>query len=173
MRKLRNGVLCAALVVATACQADPGPAEASHEVDADAAAHQVGDAGAAAGHDAHESDLEPQPLLPIMMGMSADMTALTQALWLEDYTMLSERARHLAGHVAISDDELARIRSVLGPDMAAFEAADEAVHEAAVRMSRAADARDTDQLLSELATVQRGCVACHAQFRSRLSTTGR
>ena len=96
-----------------------------------------------------------------------------QALWTDDYAGLSERARHLADHAPISAAEIARIESVLGDEMEAFEAADEVVHDAAVRMSEAADARDIDRLLEELSTVQRGCVACHSTFRDRLRTTPR
>lgn len=124
-----------------------------------------------AGHDG--AGREPQALLPIMLGMSADIAGLLQALWFDEYDGLSERARHLADHAPISAGEIARIESVLGAEMEAFEAADEVVHEAAVRMSEAADARDIDGLLEELATVQRGCVACHNTFRDRLRTTAR
>jgi cytochrome c556 len=35
------------------------------------------------------------------------------------------------------------------------------------------DARGIDRLLEELATVQRGCIACHNSFRDRLRTTAR
>ena len=108
-----------------------------------------------------------------MLGMSADIAGVMQALWLDDYDGLSERARHLADHAPISAAEIARIQSVLGAEMEAFEAADGVVHEAAVRMSKAADARDLDGLLKQLATVQRGCIACHNTFRDRLRTTAR
>lgn len=173
MLHISRYLLLGTLIVAGGCQASPDPpdpvAEAALEHEADTTSAQ----GSDSSHAGHAADEEPQPLLSIMMGMSVDMTGLMQALWLEDHAALAERARHLAEHAPISEAEVARIASVLGADMEAFEAADATVHDAAVRMSRAAEAGDIERVLDELATVQRGCVACHTQFRDRLRTTPR
>lgn len=118
-------------------------------------------------------DSEALPLLPIMLRMSADMAGVMQALWLEDYEAMARSAAAVAGHAHISAAELKRIDAELGPELTAFEAADAAVHEASVRMRDAAEARQLDAFLEHLATVQRGCVACHSKFRDRLSTTSR
>lgn len=125
----------------------------------EAAARQHGAAGG-----------ESLPLLPIMLQMAADMSGLMQALWIQDYEQMSAHAAAVAGHAGISAEELARIETELGPEMAAFVAADEAVHQASVRLHEAAEAREMDVFLEQLAKVQRGCVECHRQFRERLST---
>jgi hypothetical protein len=113
---------------------------------------------------------ESLPLLPIMLQMAADMSGLMQALWLENYEQMSARAAAVAGHAGIAAEELARIEAELGPEMAAFVAADEAVHQASVRLHEAAEARELDVFVEQLAEVQRGCVDCHSRFRERLST---
>lgn len=115
-------------------------------------------------------DQEALPLLPIMLRMSADMAGVMQALWVESYADMATHAGAIAAHAPISADELERIEAELGPEMPAFEAADEAVHEAAVRLHEAAKAEDTDSFLEHLVTVQRGCVGCHNRFRERLRT---
>ncbi len=178
MPRISRSLLLGTLLLAAACQARPEPAEpvieSARDVEATGApVSRDVTTSATPSHAEHGAGREPQALLPIMLGMSADITGVMQALWLDDYEELSERARHLADHAPISAAEVARIRSVLGAELEAFEAADGAVHEAAVRMSKAADARDVDGLLKELATVQRGCVACHNTFRNRLRTTAR
>lgn len=127
--------------------------------------HQA-DHGAEHAH----KDQEALPLLPIMIRMSADMAGLMQALWMENYEEMTTHASGISAHPNISTDELARVESILGPEMEAFEAADAAVHEASVRMRDAAESADMDTFLEQLATVQRGCVGCHIRFRERLRT---
>ena len=173
-----RNLLLGTLLLAAACQARPEPAEPviepARDVEATGApVSRDATTSATPSHAGHGAGLQSQTLLPIMLGMSADIAGVMQGLWLGDYNRLSERARSLADHAPISAAEIARIESVLGAEMAAFEAADGVVHEAAVRMSEAADARDIDGLLTELATVQRGCVACHNTFRDRLRTVVR
>jgi cytochrome c556 len=179
MRWTPVSLLFAALLLATACQARPEPEDA---VAADAARHaedtrapvfRDATPSPSPSHAGHGAGQEPQALLPIMLGMSADLAGLLQAMWLDDYDGLSERARRLAQHAPISAAEIARVESVLGAEMKAFEAADAVMHSAAVRMSEAADARNIDRLLEDLAAVQRGCVECHNTFRTRLRTTAR
>ena len=136
-------------------------------------AHDPGSAGHhAPEHDHHShADAEGLPLLPIMMQMQGHLSALMQALWLENYADMATHARAVAAHVPISAAELERIKSTLGPEMAAFEAADEVVHDASHGLLAAAEAEDMEAFLGNLATVQRGCVACHSDFRERLRTT--
>jgi hypothetical protein len=153
--------------------ASAGCDSAEHQAAADA---PQGTAVAAeqhqADHDAEHAhqDQEALPLLPIMMRMSADMAGLMQALWLGDYEEMTRHASGISAHPNISTDELARIESILGPEMGAFEAADAMVHEASVRMRDAAKSADMDAFLEQLATVQQGCVGCHSRFRERLRT---
>ena len=107
-------------------------------------------------------------MFPIMQRLGSHMTALTHALMTDNFDAVTTSAAGIAGHTPISAEELARIQRVLGPEMATFEAVDESVHVASVRLHDVAKAGDTDALVDQLGQVQRGCVSCHAQFRARL-----
>jgi cytochrome c556 len=107
-----------------------------------------------------------------MQQLATAMAGLGQALWVEDYQAMAGHAERIAGHSHIAPAELLRISTTLGADSAGFTEADEAVHEASVRLRDAVIARDRDAILDRLADVQRGCVACHSRFRERLKTTG-
>jgi cytochrome c556 len=111
-----------------------------------------------------------QPLLPIMQKLGSDMTALTYALMTDDHETVARSAAAIAEHAPIAPEDLARIKTELGPDMAAFEAVDESVHVASVRLHEAARAREPRLVVQRLGEVQRGCVSCHARFRERLRT---
>lgn len=111
-----------------------------------------------------------QALLPIMQRLGGEMTTLTYALMTDEYETVERSAAAIAEHAPISAEELERIHTVLGPDMARFEAVDESVHVASVRLLEAARARQPGQVIERLGEVQRGCLSCHTQFRERLLT---
>lgn len=116
---------------------------------------------------------QPQGLRPVMQQLAVDMSALTSALWVENYDEMILRSRAIANHADIPPAEMQRIRDILGRDVARFEFLDEQAHIAAHRMYAAAQARKLDAFLRDLADVQRGCASCHTQFRGRLRTTQR
>ena len=172
--------LTSLLLVASACEQSANQAGGGREADATPAAdsvvtapgsqageHAAGEHAAAGQAAAGEGG---QALLPIMQKLGSEMTALTYALMTDDYETVQRSAAAIADHAPISAEELERIHSVLGPEMAKFEAVDESVHVASVRLNEAARARQLDQVVERLGEVQRGCVSCHAQFRERLLT---
>lgn len=126
-------------------------------------------AAEAAGH-AHAGEGEAQALLPIMQKLGSDMTAITYALMTDDTATVARSAKVIAEHAPISAADLERIHGVLGTEMAEFERLDAAVHDASVRLSQAAEAGRTPDVLTRLNEVQTGCVACHEKFRARLRT---
>lgn len=159
MIRIHTNVVLALLVAAVGC------ARASDERKTDSAASTE---HAAAGHAAAKEGGEA--LLPIMQRLGGEMTALTYALMTDDYDGVTRAAAAIAEHAPISAEELERIERELGPEMAIFEAVDESVHVASVRLHDAAQARHLDQVVDRLSEVQRGCVKCHVQFRERLRT---
>lgn len=171
--------LAALLVVTSGCEgpaartADEHGAAASTAPDS-ATAHageHGGDGGAGDGHAAaHPASGDGQALLPIMRRLGSEMSALTHALMTDDLETVTRSAAAMAEHAPISAAEVERIHAALGPDVARFEAVDESVHVAAVRLHEAARARDPGRVVQRLGDVQRGCVSCHVQFRARLRT---
>jgi len=113
---------------------------------------------------------EGESLLAIMQRLNTDMTGLSQALWMEDWSVMTARAAAIANHAPIAATEIERIHAILGEEMHAFEEVDEAVHTAAVRMHQSAEARDLQDFLAAFSDVQQGCVSCHTSFRDRLRT---
>jgi cytochrome c556 len=114
-----------------------------------------------------------QALLPIMQRLGSEMTALTYGLMTDDHEAVMRSAAAIAEHAPISAADLERIHTVLGPDMARFEAVDDSVHVASTRLHDAAQAREPDVVVQRLGEVQRGCVSCHVQFRERLRTNAK
>lgn len=107
-------------------------------------------------------------LFSIMLGLQGDMGRVSHGLWLEQYDSIAAAARAVADHPAIPPEEGQKIAGVLGDDMARFQAFDQTVHDLAVRMAEAADARDMAGVMEADAALRDGCVACHTEFRTRL-----
>ena len=122
--------------------------------------------GAGAGGSQH--DVDSADLKTIMRQLGQDMDALNAALWARDFGALATAATAIAEHPRVSSQEKARVQSLLGADFATFAAADRRVHDAAVRTAKAASGEDSGRVLSELGSLQAGCVACHDAFRDRL-----
>lgn len=169
-RRLAGAMVVGMLILGAGC-ADRGAepetrrAETTSVDSASPAAH-------AAGADAHAAAApgEGLTLLAIMRQLNLDMTAASQALWIENWDLLTARSAAMAAHAPIAPEEIERIHATLGDDMHAFEEADEAVHLALVRMHSAAEARDMPALLTAFTEAQSGCVSCHTRFRDRLRT---
>jgi len=152
-------------------QADAAPAtqadeSASH--DTHAAAQET--AASATDAHAHGGTGEPRLLLPIMTQLGVDMMTLTHGLMTDSAELVAHGADAIAHHPPIAQEDLARISQTLGAEMAEFERLDTEVHEGSIRLYEAVQSGDTDQVLTVLNEVQRGCVECHAKFRNRLRT---
>jgi cytochrome c556 len=172
MNRFARGLLLGAALLPIACDAPTPDAARTNGTTAETPGPAVGPATDAYRADSgYDAAHEGMALLPIMRQMADDMAALQNALWLDGLDEVAARAEAVAEHAHLSADEVARVRAELGPLMAEFERADETVHDAAVRMHQAAREGNTDDLLDQLAAVQRGCVGCHVRFRERLRTS--
>lgn len=163
---MRFSFVVGVLVAASACTSEPKPEAQSSQA---ATAGDTTTATVAPDH-AHTAAGEGKLLLPIMQKLGVDMTALTYGLMTDSAALVAASAAAIAEHVPIAQSDLDRIHGVLGNEMAEFERLDATVHEASVKLSQAAAAGRTGEVLQLLNEVQRGCVACHTKFRSRLLT---
>lgn len=107
-------------------------------------------------------------LFTLMLGLQGDMSRVSHGLWLEQYDSIAAAARAVANHPMVPPEEAEQIREVLGADMVRFKGFDQTVHDLAVHMAEAADARDMAGVLEADAALRDGCVACHTAFRTRL-----
>src|SRR5690606_27145970 len=138
MRRRAQYLLLGAGMLLASCQSEaPHYEEPRHEE----LRHEDGHA-----HHGDGASGEALPLRPIMQQLGSNMAGFTQALWLEEYALMEDFAEGIAAHPNISDEEMERIRAELGQEMGAFVAADEAVHEASVRLHAAVESRDVDRI---------------------------
>jgi len=157
-----------------ACQrTDADTAADAHNTRAEA--HAAGAHDAAPAEHAHGATSSGAPhealrLRTIMQRLDGEMSALSHALWLQDYDQVASRAGAIAEHPDIATEEMRRIQNSLGPEMQRFNSYDTRVHDASVALRDAAKAGDTEGILRRLSEVQAGCVSCHTQFRERLRT---
>ncbi len=125
--------------------------------------------GAALAGEPPQEEQDPGDLKHIMVALGDQMTRAQAGLWVEDYEAIAAAARAVAEHPHVSPEERARVQAALGADFADFAQADRKVHDSAVRLAEAADTQSAESTLGELLEVQSGCVACHTQFRDRLT----
>ena len=107
-------------------------------------------------------------LFDVMAGLERDMAALSAALWRTNFDAITNRATAIANHPQVPPPERQTIARVLGQDMAAFKSVDTRVHDLALRIRTLAEDEDLDGILTSVAELRQGCVACHTDFRDRL-----
>jgi cytochrome c556 len=156
---MNRRLIGALVLVAAACTGGSAPDETAAPGQDTVAGAAAADLGAPSG---------TASLKAIMQGLQASMATLHLALWLEEFEAVAAAAREVADHPQVPAAERLRIQSVLEDDFAAFAAADRRVHDTSLRLRDAALQRDTAAVLSALADVHVGCVACHTRFRARL-----
>lgn len=170
-RRARLSGALAATVIVAACGAPP---PASHEEGATGSpASRGAPADEAAAHAGHDPAAEGTglPLRLIMQGLAADMARVADGVWTGDGGAVFAAALRVAEHPRVTPAQMGIIQALLGSEFSVFVAHDGRVHDAAVALSRAADSgASPEELLEGFVEVQRGCVACHARFQSRVSS---
>ena len=115
---------------------------------------------------------EEMSLQAIMQKLGQDMNRLNEAIFADDYAAMERSAAAIADHPRPPAEERARILGKLGEDAPRFRAADHNVHEAARALGDAASQQEMLQVLQFYHQLMQGCVACHTEFRPRLSQPG-
>ena len=111
-------------------------------------------------------------LKQVMQGLGEDMNSLNTAIFNEDYPAMVKLAGRIADHPKPSAAERLQILSTLGADAGRFRGHDHQVHEDGAALVVAAQAEDMSGVLRYQGRIMQGCVACHAEFRSRLLSPG-
>lgn len=156
----------AAFVAAATLAACGAPPPASHDETGtssspEAAAHDHGPEGEGAA----------LPLRLIMQGLSTDMAAVLQGLWVGDREAVARAALRVAEHPRVTPEQMGVIQSLLGNEFSVFVGHDGRVHDAALALSAAAGAgAPLEDLLRGFVQVQEGCIGCHASFQERVSS---
>jgi len=84
------------------------------------------------------------PLLPIMVGLEADMNDISDGLWKEDFEKVQQGAENITNHPKISQEELAKVKEILGEEEFRGTEAEVLVH-----LRNAVKDRDPDVLVTD------------------------
>ena len=110
------------------------------------------------------------PLKEIMAALETDLIDVGHGLWTDDAALVSEAATRIAEHPTVIPAQMVTIQSVLGDEFSSFAQMDRQVHDGAVALAAAAEARQpVSDLFAGYVRIQNGCLACHVAFRPRVS----
>lgn len=117
---------------------------------------------------AQSATATPLELRSIMQEMRSDLQAAVDAIALEDWDRVASIAPRIGEHRRPSADERTRILALLGQEAIRFKASDDAVHDAAATLQKAAERKDGPGVIAAFAGVQTACLGCHQAFRKTL-----
>ncbi len=120
---------------------------------------------AAPAEDSNSSAVEPLALRGIMSDLGKNMQRITDGIAREDWQKVEESALLIADHPTPPFTEKARILAYVGTDMSKFKTKDNATHEAAMVVAKAAQEKDGYKIIEDFAALQKTCLACHQKFR--------
>jgi len=111
---------------------------------------------------------EAGTLKAVMQQLGRDYHTLSQAILMEDFEGAEIAALAIAQHEKPSMRQRMALMAALGTEMPKFKQADDAVHQLALEMTKAAKAKDMPQLIQHQSQLMRGCMACHTGYRQKL-----
>ena len=111
---------------------------------------------------------ESRELQTLMVELALDMERIDQGLWHEDYRMIEQGARAIAGHPKIPKEQMQLIKKALGSRFKQFVQFDKTVHQTATQVANAAANEQMSEVLENYRQLQQGCMACHAGFRAEV-----
>jgi cytochrome c556 len=125
-------------------------------------------AGGSSPAAAQSTAATPLELRSIMQEMRSDLQATVDAMALEDWDRVAAIAPRIGEHRRPSAEERTRILALLGQEAIRFKASDDAVHDAAATLQKAAERKDGPGVIAAFAAVQTACLGCHQAFRKTL-----
>lgn len=125
-------------------------------------------ASAGAGQDTRQLVELPPPMQTHMLGNMRDHLAtlneIATALATRDFDRVAQAAEQRLGVSSLAAHGAEHMAPYMPKPMQALGTE---MHRAATRLALAAQERDLDKSLTELAAVTRQCVACHSAYRIR------
>jgi len=101
----------------------------------------------------------------IMQEMDTNMQGITHAISYEDWAVVAETAPLIANHPKPPAKEISQILAYLGDEIAIFKGMDMKTHNSASELAISAAQHDGNKIISNFATLQQTCLACHERFR--------
>jgi len=107
----------------------------------------------------------PLALQIIMQDMDTNMQDITHAISYEDWVTVAEIAPLIANHPKPPAKEMSQILTYLADEISIFKGLDMNTHNSASELAIAAAQHDGKKVISNFATLQHSCLACHERFR--------
>lgn len=109
------------------------------------------------------------PLLAMMINLEQNLAALQAGIWRGEYETISKAANGLVSHGKLDDQEIQKIRTILGDDgLKNFAAADAFWHDKAKELAREANEKDLEKITNLTAEMIQRCSSCHIKYRTPL-----
>ena len=112
---------------------------------------------------------EATSLKEIMQGLRNNLVEISDGLLVDDYDKIARGAIAIAEHPRIPPAQVQLVAQELGAEMPAFKRIDTLVHDLALEIDVAAEARDRNAAISGYAQLIEGCFACHATYKERVA----
>jgi uncharacterized membrane protein len=114
------------------------------------------------------SDVETMLLIPMMRLLLSDMYKVNDVIYTENYKRIEQGARSIADHPAMTEIDKNLVKFALGKEIKRFVKFDMVVHHQADSMAKAAQQNKMNEVLRHYNIVQRGCVDCHSNYRTKI-----
>ena len=116
-----------------------------------------------------KSQAQEGTLKGVMQGLLKNTQGLTAALLTEDFANLEKFAKKIADHPKVGMATRMKLMQAMGTEMAKFKANDDVVHNAAVNMIKNSQQKDIKALGENFQVMIGGCIACHGEFKAKVS----
>jgi len=112
---------------------------------------------------------EPVTFKSVMQGLLTDTKKITEGIVLEDFALIESSANKIVSHP--KPDLIVRMKLIkaIGSEMGKFKAKDTIVHDSAVNLVKAAQAKDMAAVKQEYSTLINGCLGCHSNFKEKVA----
>jgi cytochrome c556 len=113
---------------------------------------------------------ETLPLVPMMQQLLTDIQQVDRGIYTEDFSMIKDGAGNISDHPTMTPEDKKLVKTTLGEEMQQFVKFDMVVHHHADSMRMAAVEENMQKVLEHYRITQQGCVACHSNYRDKIST---
>lgn len=105
----------------------------------------------------------------VMQGLLTDTQNITEGIVLEDFTLIEKAATNIVDHPKPDLAIRMKLVKAMGSQMGKFKAKDTVVHDSAVALVKAAQAKNMDAVTQEYQTLINGCLACHTSYKEKVA----
>ncbi len=105
----------------------------------------------------------------VMQGLLTDTKNITEGIVLEDFTLIEKAAKNIVDHPKPDLAIRMKLVKAMGSEMGKFKAKDTVVHNSAVALVKAAQAKKIDAVTQEYQTLINGCLGCHASYKEKIA----